>query len=365
MVPAADSAVEVDVAVIGAGPAGLFAAFQLGLLGLSCRIIDALDRAGGQCVELYGDKAIYDIPGLPEVSGAALASRLLEQLAPFEPGFHFGQTVTSLTPPSPAGDRFALGTSAGLTLRPRAVIIAAGVGAFEPRPLQAEGAESLQAPELLFDPDHPALTDPTRSILIVGGGEEAAWAAQDLSRRRAGQGTPIRLLHRRSVLSAPPESLANLKVLQDAGALSVIVGMLQSVKLRQGGGVTARIDQLDEAGTFQDLAIDHLLVCLGRSPRLGPVRDWGLELIRKQIPVEPSTLSTSQPGLYAIGDIVSYPGKKKLIVCAFHEATLAAYAVATRLDPTSQEPPLLYTSSSSALQSRLHRSPNEKSSSNA
>ena len=360
MEPAADSPVETDVAVIGAGPAGLFAAFQLGLLGLKCQIIDALDRAGGQCVELYGDKALYDIPGLPEVSGSALAERLLDQVAPFEPRFHLRQTVTSLTSPRRPSDRFELCTTAGLKLHPRAVIIAAGVGAFEPRPLQAEGSEALHSPELLFDPDHPALTDPARSILIIGGGEEAAWAAQDLSRRRAAQSLPINLLHRRSVLSASPESLANLNTLTDAGALRLIVGMLQSVAPRQDGGVKTRIDRLDEAGTILEIEVDHLLVCQGRSQRLGPVRDWGLELIRKQLPVDPASLSTSHPGLFAIGDIASYPGKKKLIVCAFHEATLVAYAVATYLDPTGQEPPLLYTSSSSELQNRLHRGTHKK-----
>jgi thioredoxin reductase (NADPH) len=356
--------IETDVVVIGAGPAGLFAAFQLGLLGLSCRIVDTLARPGGQCVELYGDKLIYDIPGLPRVSGVALINRLLEQIAPFDPIFHLGQTVTTLACPTRPGEHFALGTSAGLNLRPRAVIIAAGVGAFEPRPLQAQGAQALGSPDLLFDPEHPALSIPARSVLIVGGGEEAAMAALELIRRRGPGSQPVKLLHRRNVLSASPEILEHLNAPESAQAMNLIVGVLESVGARDGGGLTVRIDRLDEAAIAEQIDVDHVLVCQGRSPRLGPIRDWGLELIRKQLPVDPASLSTSHPGLFAIGDIASYPGKKKLIVSAFHEATLAAYAIATLLDPAGQEPPLLYTSSSSELQRRLNREDGKKSSAN-
>lgn len=360
MEPAAGTPIESDVAVIGAGPAGLFAAFQLGLLGLSCQIVDALPRPGGQCVELYGDKSIYDIPGLPEISGQALAHRLIEQIAPFGFPLHLGQTVTTLIPPAQAGDRFQLTTSAGLDLRPRAVIVAAGVGAFEPRSLQAEGADALSSPELLFEVDHAALADPSRSILIIGGGEEAAWAAQELVQRRRAGSRPVSLLHRRRQLSVEPEVQGELERLEITGALCIRVGMLLSVQNQLGGGVSATIDLLDEAGNTQTPVFDHLLVCLGRSPRLGPIRDWGLDLVRKQLPVDSATLSTNHPRLFAIGDIASYPGKKKLIVCAFHEATLCAYAVRTSLGPAGQEPPQLYTSSSTELQKRLNRQTEQK-----
>lgn len=342
--PSADA----DVVVIGAGPVGLFQVFQLGLQGLRVHLIDALAHPGGQCAELYGDKPLYDIPGLPFCTGHELVQRLLQQIAPFAPHWHLGQQVAQLTA-QPCGG-FVVGTSTGTQLRARAVCIAAGVGAFVPRTLKVPGLDTFAGTQLRYHWD--GQSEPTLLAgqhVVVHGGDAPA-VAQVLDCANALQPpASITLQHRRDVFDAPPEQLAQLQMLRSAGRVQVAVGQISAVE--QVGERLTALQLLAPDASTQRLPVDLLLVRLGLLPRLGSLADWGLALERKQLVVDTATFATSVPGIYAVGDIVSYPGKRRLIVCGFHEATLAAFAIAERLAGHSVA--LEYTTSSARLQQRL------------
>ena len=347
--------IECDALVIGAGPVGLFQVFQLGLQGLSAQVVDALPVAGGQCIELYADKPIYDIPALQVCTGRALVDRLLHQIAPFAPGMHLGQEVRLLQPRDDG--RFDVATTSGQTFIARTVFIAAGVGAFVPRRLQAPGADQLAADTLFYRlPAPPVLAG--RQVLVVGGEHGAVQSAIHLADALhtlpvAQQPAAITLLHRRDTLTAEPEQLAQLQAHLDAGRLQFLAGQIVGIDRHadQPGRMTG-VQLIDGDGQHQALAADALLVQLGISPKLGHIADWGLAMARRQLQVDPAHFETSIPGIYAVGDVVSYPGKKKLILCGFHEATLAAFAALARLRP--DEPALLqYTTTSVRLQQRL------------
>lgn len=338
---------EPDAIVIGAGPAGLYQAFQFGLLGFNVAVLDALPHAGGQVVELYGDKPIYDIPALPCCTGQELVERLLQQLHPLQPALHLGQSVQTLQR-HPDG-RWCVGTAQGLALTAPVVCIAAGVGAFEPRRLKVDGLDALEGRQVFHRRQSPALFTGLR--LVVLGGDEAALEqaiacaqAQDLRH-------PVTLLHRRRAFQAPAEVVTRFDALCEQGLLQFQAGQVTGIGLDDHGTLTT-LQVLDAEGRDTSLPLDRLQVMLGLSPRLGPVTEWGLALERKQIVVAPSTCATSAEGVYAIGDVVHYPGKKRLIACAFHEATMAAHAALAFLRP-EQAGPLLYTSSSAVLQRRL------------
>lgn len=327
---------------------GLFQVFQLGLQGLRAHLIDALPHPGGQCAELYGDKPLYDIPGLALCTGQELVQRLVQQIAPFAPHWQLGQQVEQLSVQADGG--FVLGTSTGVQLRARAVCLAAGVGAFVPRTLKVPGLDAFAGTQLLYQLD--AHTDPTRLAgqhVVVHGGDAPA-VAQVLACASAAQ-PPARLTlqHRRDVFDAPPAQLAQLQSLRSSGRVQVAIGQISS--LEEGAGRLTALQVLRPDGSTQRLPTDLLLVRLGLVPRLGPLADWGLALERKQVPVDSATFATRVPGLYAVGDIVSYPGKRRLIVCGFHEATLAAFAIAERL--AGHAVALEYTTSSARLQQRL------------
>ena len=336
--------VRTDAVVIGAGPVGLFQVFQLGLQELHAELIDALPHVGGQCVELYPDKPIYDIPGLPVVGGQELAERLRLQMAPMRPGIHLGQLVEGVS--ARADGRFDILTRGGLHFDAGCVVIAGGVGAFEPKRLKLDGIEVHEGRQLHHQlPDAAVLAD--RGVLIAGGEESAIESALQLSEPGAGPAS-ITLLYRRDVLKASPAQLAEFSARCHAGRLQFVVG--QPVGFEAEGERLIGLRIAEAGGQTRLLPCDHVLVRQGLSPRLGPIADWGLELERKQLRVDTAGFETSVPGIYAVGDVNTYPGKKKLIVCGFHEATLAAFAAAARLHPERPQH-LQYTTTSP----RLHR----------
>lgn len=338
---------ETEAVVIGAGPAGLFQVFQLGLQGWRAELIDALPHAGGQVIELYGDKPIYDIPAWPVCTGRELVDRLLQQIAPLRPGLHFDQSVDTLEP-QPDG-RLLVGTVQGQRWLAHTVFIAAGVGAFEPRRLKVPGIEAHEGRQVFHRRQDPARFIGDR--LVIVGGDEAALTHASACAEAQALSHPVTLLHRRRVFQAPPALVDRFEALCTQGRLRFVAGQVTGLQTAADGRLLA-LDVLDVEGTVHPLPLDTLQVLLGLSPKLGPVADWGLALERKQLVVDPATCCTSLPGVYAIGDVVHYPGKKRLIVCGFHEATMAAHAAAAWRHP-QQSGPLLYTSSSALLQQRL------------
>lgn len=342
-----------DAVVIGAGPVGLFQVFQLGLQGLACHVVDALPQPGGQCAELYGDKPIYDIPAVQVCTGQELTDRLLAQISPFAPHWHLGEQATALEPQADGG--FLVETAQGSRLHARAVFIASGVGAFLPRALKLPGVEAFDGTQLRYrlkDGDKLA----GQHVVVHGGGEPAVAAAIAC----ASASEPLRpasttLLHRRDVFDAPPQMLEKLQTLRAAGRITVVVGVASGIA-QQAGRLTA-LELTTPEGEFRQLPLDLLLVRLGLVPRLGPIADWGLALERKQLVVDPATFATSTPGIYAVGDGIAYPGKRKLILSGFHEATLAAFAASEWL--TGAKVPLEYTTSSARLQGLLGLAPAE------
>ncbi|MDD2713792.1 MAG: NAD(P)/FAD-dependent oxidoreductase, partial [Simplicispira sp.] len=321
----AHAPLQTDAVVVGAGPVGLFQIFQLGLQGLRAHAIDALPHAGGQCAELYGDKPLYDIPGIKVCTGHELVQRLLEQIAPFAPQWHLGQLVAQVA--AQDDGRFLVTTSGGTQLLARAVFIAAGVGAFVPRALKAPGLEPFEGSQVLYRLHEPAALA-GRHVVVHGG--DAPAITQVLECAAAPQPpASLTLQHRRDVFDAPAEQLARLQALREAGRIQVVIGQVTGIE--QHADRLAALQLLAPDGSTQRLPLDLLLVRLGLSPRLGPLADWGLAMERKQLLVDTAGFATSVPGIHAVGDVNTYPGKRKLIVCGFHEATLAAFATAERL----------------------------------
>lgn len=352
---------EIDALVIGAGPVGLFQVFQLGLQGVACHVIDTLHHVGGQCAELYGDKPIYDIPGIAVCTGRELAERLRQQTAPFAPVWHGGQQVQSL---QRQGDgRWAVASSSGQQWLARCVFIAAGVGAFVPRRWTLDGLEQAEgtqvfvhgvaAPQLHTGAPthpHPARSGPAwagQQVVVAGEGDDALATALAACQAQAAR---VTLVHRRCQFSAQAELQARVRLACEQGLMHFVAG--QPTGTRSAHGRLQAIELLTPEGHTQWLAVDVLHTCLGLSPKLGPLAQWGLAMSRKQLEVNPADFSTSEPGIFAVGDINTYPGKRKLIVCGFHEATLAAYAAVQLLRPDDKTP-LQYTTTSRVLQQRL------------
>lgn len=335
---------DTDAVVIGAGPAGLFQAFQLGLQGLGVHIVDALPHAGGQCAELYADKPIYDVPGIPVCTGRELVALLLRQLAPIQPQWHLGNQVQALE--TLDDGRFLLSTTSGTQLRARCMFIAAGVGAFVPRTLKIAGIETHLGRQLHY---HPADVEVAagQHIVVHGGDEDAVAAALRCADSHVS--AHVTLLHRRDVFNAAPELLARLQTLRESGRIQVVAAQISDIETQDGR--LAALLLTDPQGAAQRLALDQLWVYLGISPRLGPISDWGLAMERKQLLVDAATFSTSQPGIYAVGDINHYAGKRRLILCAFHEATLAAFSAAELL--SGAKVALQYTTTSARLHAIL------------
>jgi thioredoxin reductase (NADPH) len=343
------SPIQTDALIIGCGPAGLYLAFQLGLLGISCHIVDAQKHPGGQVSALYGDKKIYDIPGTPACTGWELTARLLEQVAPFAPQLHLDEEIVGFASGDAEGG-WKLSTSAGTLLHASCVFVTAGVGAFAPRRLKVEGIEALEGLQVHhWQPVADVMSG--LKVLVVGGDELALDRIESLLSGEQAAPASITLMHRRDVLKAPPERLAWFESLCSAGTVNFEVGQVTGLQLNDGR-LTA-VERSGPDGDLPPLQVDVIVVALGLSPRLGPLAEWGLVMERKQLPVDTARFSTSLAGVFAAGDIVTYPSKKKLIVSAFHEATLAAFAAADLLNPVRNQV-LQYTSSSSLLHERLH-----------
>lgn len=343
VVLAATDPITTDALVIGAGPVGLFQVFELGLLDIRAHVIDALPLVGGQPVELYPDKPIYDVPGLPVCSGRGLAEALMRQAAPFAPRFHLGQTVQSLQP-EPDG-RWRVGTSAGIEFISKTVFIAAGVGAFEPRRLKLKGLDPFEGSQLRHH-HTPGEKLSGQNVVIVGDTDSAIEAALALSAAGPNRAKSVTLVHRRDSFKAEPDRVSLMKERCAEGSMWFIAGQITG---HQAQG--ERLDQLIIAlpeGSEQALPVDTLFVLQGLSPQLGPVTHWGLAMERKQLVVNTENFATSSPGIFAVGDINTYPGKRKLLVCGFHECTLAAYGAAPIVYP--DRPVLLqYTTTSTHL----------------
>jgi thioredoxin reductase (NADPH) len=307
-----------DVAIIGAGPVGLFAVFECGMLEMGCHLFDALPAPGGQCAALYPEKPIYDIPGYPRIDAAELVDRLVEQAAPFEPTFHLGHSVTSL---AATPDGFVVEHPAGPPVAARAVVLAAGAGAFGPnRPPLAGIAEFEEQSVFYLVRRRDDFRG--RRVVIAGGGDSAVdWALSlaDVAER-------VTIVHRRPKFRAAPQSAARLQALAEAGRIELAIPY-QLHALEGAGGQLSAVIVADLAGVTRRLPADCLLPFFGLATDLGPLAAWGLQLDHNRISVDPATCATSRPGIFAIGDIAAYPGKLKLILSGFAEAALAAHAI--------------------------------------
>ena len=337
------SPTEADAVIIGAGPVGLFQVFELGLLEIKAHVIDSLPEAGGQCIELYPDKPIYDIPAIPVCSGRELTNNLLKQIEPFSPKFHLGQEVTQLE--KQADGRFLIRTSQDQYFLSKTVFIAAGVGAFQPRLLNLEGIDSLVDQQIFYRVKHPEYFAGKR-IVICGGGDSAL----DWVLYFADKVASVTLIHRRDDFKAAPQSIAKMRELCAAGKMQLLIGQITGYETTDSK--LTEIVLTDIEGKTKILPLDDLLIFFGLSPKLGPIAEWGLDIDRKQIAVDTEKFETSIPGIYAVGDINVYPGKKKLILSGFHEAALAAFAAAAYLNPEKQIQ-LQYTTTSPKLHKAL------------
>jgi len=335
--------ISAEVVIIGAGPCGLFQVFELGLLGISAHIVDSLAAPGGQCAELYPDKPIYDIPALPVCGAQELIDRLLQQMRPFNAGMHLGQEVTSLE--RREDGRFTLRTSAGTAFDAGAVVIAAGLGSFQPRRLGVPGCEAFEGGAIQYRVRNAAALQ-GRSIVIFGGGDSAL----DWTLELAPKARHLTLVHRRPEFRAAPASVARMRELVSGGRMRYIEGLAQG--LLEEDGTLRGVVVKGSDGTLHELSADAVLAFFGLHPRLGPVAEWGLELERKALKVDTENFQTSVPGIFAIGDINTYPGKKKLILSGFHEAALAAFGVQHHLYPQKKQF-LQYTTTSPVMHKRL------------
>jgi thioredoxin reductase (NADPH) len=313
-----------DIVIIGAGPVGLFAVFECGMLKMRSIVVDTLEAIGGQCTALYPEKPIYDIPGFPKIEAGALIHQLEAQASPFKPTYLLGQRVERLA--QEAGG-FVLETSAGNTLRAKAVILAAGAGAFGPNRPPLEGLPGYEASGAVRYLVARREEFRGKRVVIAGGGDSAVdWALslKDLAR--------VTVVHRRDKFRAAPETAAQLKAAADAGEIEMAIPyQLHALK-----GDGARLEAVELAtlkGEVKTVPADHLLAFFGLSMELGPIAEWGLGLERSHVQVNPASCETNIPGVHAIGDIATYPGKLKLILQGFSEAAMAAHAIHPRVFP--------------------------------
>ncbi|MBV9589941.1 MAG: NAD(P)/FAD-dependent oxidoreductase, partial [Hyphomicrobiales bacterium] len=337
---------ETDVLIIGAGPCGLFAVFELGLLDIKTHVVDILDKVGGQCAELYPEKPIYDIPGMPIVTGQALTDNLLQQIAPFEAKFHLSEMVESVeTLGTPEAPRFRVVTDAGTSFLCKSIVVAAGGGSFQPKRPPIPGIEAFEG-ESVFYAVRRMENFRGRKVLIVGGGDSALdWTLNlhDVASR-------VTLLHRRDAFRAAPHSVEQMRGHVAAGRMDLHLGQVVSLK-GSAPKLEAAVIRRDDNSTFE-VECDAMLPFFGLTMKLGPIAKWGLNLDENLVPVDTEKFETSTPGIFAIGDINHYPGKLKLILSGFHEAALAAQKVHRYVYP---EKKLLfqYTTSSTSLQKKL------------
>ncbi len=340
---AVDGAIQADVVIVGAGPCGLFQIFELGLLGIHAHVVDSLKHPGGQCSELYPEKPIYDIPALPVCGAQELVDRLLKQAKPFNAQFHMGEEVTEL---QVLPDRtFLLATSRDTRFHARTVIIAGGLGSFQPRRLGLEGSEAFEGRHIHYKVKSAG--DFTgKHLVIFGGGDSALdWTLEFVGKARS-----VTLVHRRPEFRAQPASVSKMRDLVAHGSMRYVEGVAHSLLTEGDAFRGVRAKSMD--GQLHEVRADQALVFFGLHPKLGPIAQWGLGIDKRAIQVDTEKFQTNIAGVFAIGDINTYPGKKKLILSGFHEAALAAFAVAAHLNP-AKKIPLQYTTTSPIMHKRL------------
>lgn len=336
--------INTDVVIVGAGPCGLFQVFELGLLGLKSEVIDSIRQPGGQCTELYPDKPIYDIPAIPLCTGEELTDALMKQIQPFNAGMHLGEEVQVVRRED--DDTFFVETNSGKQFTSKAVVIAGGVGSFQPRAIRVPNVEEFADKSL-----HYRVKDPKqfagKKLVILGGGDSALdWVLELVDSAKH-----LTLVHRRDEYRAMPDSVAKMEKLVAEGRMDDIRSAKATTLNGEGGQVSSIIIQPKE-GDAQEIEADQVLVFFGLAPKLGPIAEWGLDINRKTINVDTEKFETSAPGIYAVGDINQYAGKKKLILCGFHEAALAAFAIKQRIEP-DKKVHLQYTTTSPIMHKRL------------
>ena len=340
---AAQGVIETDAVIVGAGPVGLFQVFELGLLEVKAHIIDSLAYPGGQCIELYPDKPIYDIPAVPVCTGRELTDNLLKQIEPFGATFHLGQEVSVVE--KQEDGRFRVETSKGTRFLTRTVFIAAGVGAFQPRLLKVDGIEKYDGSQLFYRVKNPA-DFAGKHLVVVGGGDSALDWSLNFAQEGPHRAESVILIHRRDGFRAAPASVSRMHELCEAMEMQFVVGQITGIE--EAGGRLTGVKVTGSDGVTRVVPLDVLLVFFGLSPKLGPIAEWGLELERKQILVDTEKFETSIPGIFAVGDINTYAGKKKLILSGFHEAALAAFGAAPYIFPDKRIH-LQYTTTSPKL----------------
>ncbi|MDC0351446.1 NAD(P)/FAD-dependent oxidoreductase [Candidatus Pelagibacter sp.] len=333
--------IKTDVLIIGAGPTGLFCAHQLGLIGLKCEIVDNLDKAGGQCIELYPDKPIYDIPAVPECTGEELTNNLLKQIEPFNVTFHLNERVEIV---KKENQNWYVKTNNNKEFSVYSIIIAGGVGSFEPRKFPLKDIEKFENKSLFYSiKDKNIFKDKT--ISIFGGGDSALDWAIELS-----QNSKINLIHRRDGFSGAQASVDKVKQLEKAGKINLFTQFqINSIK---GEDSIESVSIKHDEGEIKELKTDYVLGFFGLIMQLGPILDWGLNLNKKTIEVDTEKFETNQPGIFAIGDICNYPGKLKLILSGFHEGALAARGCFKYARP-DEKLRFEFTTTSKAAQERL------------
>ncbi|HEY5226100.1 MAG TPA: NAD(P)/FAD-dependent oxidoreductase [Methylovirgula sp.] len=341
-----EDSIKTDVVIVGAGPTGLFAVFELGLLDIRCHLVDILPRAGGQCSELYPEKPIYDIPGHPMVTGQELVEKLLVQIEPFHPTFHFEQMVSEIevlgTSEAPA---FRVKTDGGRTFECKAILVAAGGGSFQPKKPPIVGIDAYEAKSVYYA---VRKMDDFRDkdVVIVGGGDSAL----DWTLNLQPVVKNLTLVHRRDDFRAAPHSVKAMRDLVADGKIALKIGQITS--LAGSDGVLSGVSMKGGNGTHVDIPCEMLVPFFGLTMKLGPVADWGLNLNENLVPVDTAQFETNVPGIFAVGDINHYPGKLKLILCGFHEASLSAQKVHRYVYP-DKKLTFQYTTSSTNLQKKL------------
>ena len=340
--------IKTDVLVIGAGPTGLFAVHQLGIIGLKSEVVDNLDKIGGQCIELYPDKPIYDIPAISECTGEELTKNLLKQIEPFKTNFHLNERVEEL---KKDGSNWKVITSKKKIFITPNIIIAGGVGSFEPRKLSVKDAEKFEGKSIFYSIKDKNLFK-NKKICIFGGGDSALDWAIELSNF-----SEVTLVHRRTEFRGAPSSLETVKKLEKNGKIRILTPyQLNSI---EGDKNIKSVSLKKEDGKIEKLEMDYVLGFFGLIMKLGPIANWGLNLDKKTIKVNTETFQTNQEGIFAIGDICTYPGKLKLILSGFHEAALAARAC-YKLARPNEKYRFEFTTTSKNIKGRLGVDPNKK-----
>jgi thioredoxin reductase (NADPH) len=336
-------AIKTDVLIIGAGPVGLFAVFELGLLDIKAQLVDILDKIGGQCAELYPEKPIYDIPGIPKTSAQGLVDALMTQIKPFGAQFHLNDMVETI---ERIGEPlFRVRTEGGKLFEAKVVVIAAGGGSFQPKRPPMPGIEGYEGTSVFYAVRKMEALRGQR-ILIVGGGDSAL----DWTLNLAPIASRLTLLHRRAEFRAAPDSVNKMMALVNEKKIDFVLGQVSALE-GEGGKLKAAIVKRNDGSTFS-VACDAMLPFFGLTMKLGPVANWGLKMEGELIPVDTANFETSVPGIFAIGDINTYPGKLKLILCGFHEAALMAQKAHRYIYP-DKKLVFQYTTSSTSLQKKL------------